>query len=83
MLTILAFLHLMMIMVKSEFVINPKDVLSQLCERYHTTLKSLLDNHAPIRSKSVKSPSTWMSPDIISARVRRRYLEHIWITPTT
>ena len=66
--------------VKYELITNPKDDLSQLCEQYHTTFKTLIDKHAPIRSKSIKSkPSPpWMSPEIISAKVRRRYLERIW-----
>ena len=39
--------------VKSELITNPKADLSQLCERYQTTLKTLLDKHAPVRSKSI------------------------------
>ena len=66
--------------VKSELITNPKDDLSQLCEQYHTTLKTSLDKHAPVKSKSIKiKPSApWMSPGIINAKVRRRYLERIW-----
>ena len=40
--------------VKSEHIINPKTDLSQLCEQYHNTLKTLLDKHAPVRSTSIK-----------------------------
>ena len=63
--------------VKSKLIINPKADLSQLCVQYHTTLKSLLDKQAPVRSKSakIKLLALWMSPDIINATVCRRYLE--------
>jgi len=66
--------------VKYELTTNPKDDLSQLCEHYNTTFKTLLDQHAPVRSKSIniKLPAPWMSPEIISANVSRRYLERIW-----
>jgi hypothetical protein len=49
-LTALAFLHLMM---ASELITNSKADLSisQLREQYHTTLNTLLDKHAPVRSK--------------------------------
>ena len=66
--------------VKYELTTNPKDDLSQLCEHFNTTFKTLLDKHAPVRSKSIniKPPAPWMSPEIINAKVRRRYLERIW-----
>ena len=59
---------------------NPKADLSQLCEQLHTTLKTLLDEHALVKSKSItiKPPAPWMSPEIINIKVRRRYLERIW-----
>jgi len=40
--------------VKPELTTNPKADLLQLCEQYHTTLKTLLDKHAFYRSKSIK-----------------------------
>jgi len=66
--------------VKSELIANPKADLSQLCEQYYTTLKTLLDKHAPVKSKSIniKPPTPWMFPEMINAKVRRRYLERIW-----
>jgi len=59
-------------MAKSELITNPQGDLPQLCEQYNGTLKSLLDKHAPVRSKSVKvkPPAPWMSPDIINTKVR-------------
>ena len=38
---------------KSEHITNPKADLSQLCEQYHTTVKTLFDKHAPVRLKSI------------------------------
>ena len=37
--------------VNSELITNPKSDLSQLCEQYHITLKSLPDKHAFIKAK--------------------------------
>jgi len=61
---------------KCKLIANPKADLSQLYEHNHNTLKSLLDKHAPVRSKSVKvkPPGPWMSHDSINAKGRRRYL---------
>jgi len=41
--------------VKHELITNPKADLLQLCEQYYTTLKTLLEKQAPIRSKSIKN----------------------------
>ena len=59
-------------LVKSELITNPK--AEQLCDQYHTTLKTLLHKLTHIRSKSIKikPPAPWMSPEIINAKVRRR-----------
>jgi len=48
--------------------------LSQLREQYHTTVKTLLDKNAPVRSKSIKikPAATWMSPEIINDKGRHR-----------
>jgi len=35
-------------LVKSELITNPKADVSQLCEHYHATLKTLLDKHVPV-----------------------------------
>jgi len=66
--------------VKFELITNPKADLSQLCKQYHTILKTLLDKHSHVRSKStkIKTPAPCMSPEIINAKLRRRYLDRIW-----
>ena len=40
--------------VKSELITNPNAELSQFCEQYHTTLQTLLDEQAPVRTKSIQ-----------------------------
>ena len=42
--------------------------------------QSLLNKHAPVRSKSVsqKPPAPWMTPEILQSKRRRRCLERVW-----
>ena len=65
---------------KSDLIIKPKGHLSDLCGQYYQVLKSLLNKHAPVRSKSVsqKPPAPWMTPEILQSKRRRRYLERVW-----
>ena len=64
---------------KSDLIIKPKGHLSDLCGQYYQVLKSLLNKHAPVRSKSVsqKPPAPWMTHKILQSKRRRRYLERI------
>ena len=64
----------------SNLVTSPREHLSELYKQYHQILKTLLDKHAPIKTKSVsqKPPAPWMTPEIIKSKQRRRYLERVW-----
>ncbi|KAK2183559.1 hypothetical protein NP493_306g01032 [Ridgeia piscesae] len=64
----------------SNLVTHPREHLSELYKQYHQILKTLLDKHAPIKTKSVsqKPPAPWMTPEIIKSKQRRRYLERVW-----
>ena len=64
----------------SNLVTHPRELLSELYKQYHQILKTLLDKHAPIKTKSVsqKPPAPWMNPEIIKSKQRRRYLERVW-----
>ena len=66
--------------ITSDLVTHPKEHVSDLYKQYHQILKTLLDKHAPIKSKSVsqKLPAPWMTPEIIQSKWRRRYLECVW-----
>ena len=64
----------------SNLVTHPREHLSELYKQYHQILKTLLDKHAPIKTKSVsqKPPAPWMTAEIIKSKQRRRYLERVW-----
>ena len=63
-----------------DLVTHPKEHVSDLYKQYRQILKTLLDKHAPTKSKSVsqKPPGPWMTPEIIQSKRRRRYLERVW-----
>jgi hypothetical protein len=64
----------------SSLCTNPPDTLSDLVELYHTTMKDLLDKHAPLLSKQVKSTETnpWFTTELDQLKHNRRKLEKIW-----
>ena len=66
--------------ITSDLVTHPKEHGSDLFKQYRQILKTLLDRHASIKSKSVsqKPPLPWMTPEIIQSKRRRRYLERVW-----
>ena len=66
--------------ITSDLVTHPKEHVSDLYKQYRQILKTLLDKHAPTKSKSVsqKPPAPWMTPEIIQSKRRRRYLERVW-----
>ena len=66
--------------VTSDLVTHPKEHVSNLYKQYRQILETLLDKHAPIKSKSLsqKPPAPWMTPEIIQSKRRRHYLERVW-----
>ena len=66
--------------VKSQLITNPKLSADNLYKQFHDTLSSILNTHAPLKTKSVspKSPNPWITPAIQAAKRTRRYLERVW-----
>ncbi len=64
----------------SYILMHPKTSLLDLTDQFSETLSHLLDKHAPKQTKMIqpRSPSPWMSLEIILAKRRRRYLERVW-----
>ena len=64
----------------SDLLMHPKTPLLELTDQFSKTLSQLLDKHAPRQTKwtKLRPPSPWMSPEIIIAKRRRRYLERVW-----
>ena len=67
--------------ITSDLVTHPKEHVSDLHKQYSQILKTLLEKHAPTKSKSVsqKPQAPWMNPEIIQSKRRRRYLERVWL----
>ncbi|XP_078380240.1 uncharacterized protein LOC144663192 [Oculina patagonica] len=59
---------------------DPPDTLDELVECYNNTLRSLLDKHAPVRARHVKSRTRphWFNDEIMKARRERRSAERKW-----
>ena len=70
---------LMTDMLTSDLVTHPKEHVSDLHEEYCQIPKTLLDKHAPIKSKSMsqKLPAPWMAPEIIKSKRCHCYLERV------
>ena len=66
--------------ITSDLVTHPKEHVSDLYKQYRQIPKTLLDKHAPIKSKSMsqKPPAPWMIPEIIQSKLHHRYLERVW-----
>lgn len=60
-------------------LLNPND-LDTLLHDYNTTLRSVLDCHAPLRTKTVKARTKvpWFNNDIAEAKRQRRKAERTW-----
>ena len=66
--------------VSSKLITNPSSSLSELVACYNSTLSSLLDKHAPLKSKSVsqKPKNPWFTPVLHSLKSNCRRLRRIW-----
>ena len=64
----------------SPLYTNPASNASDLADQLFSTLKSILDIHAPIKSKTVvQRPHTpWINPEILQAKRERSQLERCW-----
>jgi hypothetical protein len=66
---------------KSKLIADPCNNAEDLAKQYDNTLASILDRHAPLATKVVipkKNNNPWMTPEILAAKNRRRYLERVW-----
>ena len=59
---------------------DPPNTLDELVECYNNTLRSVLDKHAPVRARDLKSQSRppWFNDEIAKARRERRSAERKW-----
>jgi len=64
----------------SRLITHPPTTLSDLVDCYNSTLSSLLDTYAPLKSKvfRAKSPNPWFTPLLRKLKLAKRHLERIW-----
>lgn len=64
----------------SDLLKNPCQSADTLSGQYEKTLTSLLDKHAPLKTRKVvpKPPNPWMTSEIQAAKRHRRFLEREW-----
>ena len=64
----------------SQLITIPKLSADSLYKQFHDTLSSILNTHAPLKTKPVspKQPNPWITPAIQAAERTRRYLERVW-----
>ena len=65
---------------KSDLITDPKHSVAELYNQFHKTLESLLDCHAPLKTKTVtqKPQNPWRTDTIDVAKRKRRQLERVW-----
>ena len=65
----------------SRLVTHPPTDLSDLVDSYNSTLTTLLDKHAPLKTKTIraKPPNPWFTPALAKLKYARRHLEKIWL----
>ena len=59
---------------------DPPDTLDELVECSNNTLRSVLDKHAPVRARHLKSQTRppWFNDEIVKARRERQSAERKW-----
>jgi len=65
----------------SRLITHPPTDLYDLVYSYNTTLSSLLDKHAPLKTKTIraKTPNPWFTPALAKLKSTRRHLEKVWL----
>ena len=65
----------------SDLIRHPPSTLSDLVNSYIYTLSSILDSHAPLKTKTVRPrpPKPWFTASLSKLRLARRKLEKIWL----
>jgi exonuclease III len=67
-------------LLRSDLTTDPASDLNNLCLQYNSVLSSILDTHAPLRTRTIRiRPQTeWMSDDILTQKRIRRCHERMW-----
>ena len=65
---------------KSDLLLSPCSDSSSLYDQYHSTLSSLIDKHAPLKTKNCSSrrKDPWITDEFLAAKRKKRNLEKTW-----
>ena len=65
----------------SSLVLDSQDDVAHLVELYDSTLRDIVDQHAPLRTQEMPSRPMlpWYNKNIQAAKRHRRYCERLWI----
>jgi hypothetical protein len=72
--------HFVRDILPSRLIHNPPSSLSELVDCYNFTLSSLLNKHAPLKTKAVHSRSSqpWFTSQLHALKISCRKLQRIW-----
>jgi len=65
----------------SRLITHPPSNLSDLVDAYNTTLSTLLDAHAPLKTKTIRAKpvNKWFTPALSTLKSARRHIERLWL----
>jgi hypothetical protein len=65
----------------SRLITHQPTNLCDLIESYNSTISSLIDKHAPLKTKFIRAKpiNKWFTPALSSLKLARRHLEKIWL----
>ena len=66
----------------SDLILHPPTSLPELLNSYDSTLRSILDKHAPliIKFSKPRQPNSWYTPALLALKSARRHLERKYIS---
>jgi hypothetical protein len=69
-----------MTLINLSLYLSPQPVLSELCDQYDEVLSSILDDHAPLLTKTViqRPAAPWYNEDIAVQKSKRCKFERCW-----
>jgi exonuclease III len=72
--------HFCLDILSSRLITHPPSELSDLVDCYNSTLSDLLNKHAPLKSKIIrtKAANPWYTPALKKLKLAKRHLERVW-----
>ena len=66
-------------LLNTEFIKSPASDVEHLYHQYDTSLRSVLDQHAPVVTKTLSKPApSWITDEFRNAKRVRRQYERVW-----